>query len=179
MTGIARVYGGSLYDLAAEEQLTGSILEQMTQVRELFRENPEYLRLLSEPSIPMAERLGLIDSAFKEQAQPYLVNFIKLLCEKSYLGDFGGCCDEFTRRYNADNGIAQVQVTSAVALTKEQEEALIAKLEKVSGKKVSLSVKVDPSVVAGLRVEMDGKQLDGTVAGRMSDLSKKISEVIV
>jgi F-type H+-transporting ATPase subunit delta len=41
MTGIARVYGGSLYDLAAEEQLTGSILEQMTQVRELFRENPE------------------------------------------------------------------------------------------------------------------------------------------
>ena len=48
MTGIARVYGGSLYDLAAEEQLTGSILEQMTQVRELFRENPEYLNNLYE-----------------------------------------------------------------------------------------------------------------------------------
>lgn len=179
MTGIARVYGGSLYDLAAEEQLTGSILEQLTQVRQLFRDNPDYLRLLAEPSIPMAERLGLIESAFGEQAERYLINFIKLLCERGYLGDFGGCCDEFTRRYNADNGIAQVHVTSAVALTPEQEQALAAKLEQVSGKKVSLSVKVDPSVVAGLRVEMEGKQLDGTVAGRIADISKKIGEVIV
>lgn len=179
MTGIARVYGGSLYDLAAEEQLTGSILEQLTQVRQLFRDNPDYVRLLGEPSIPMAERLGLVETAFGDQAERYLINFIKLLCEKGYLGDFGGCCDEFIRRYNADNGIAQVQVTSAVALTEEQEKALTAKLEKVSGKKVTLSVKVDPSVVAGLRVEMDGKQLDGTVAGRMADLTKKISEVIV
>lgn len=179
MTGIARVYGGSLYDLAAEEQLTGSILEQLTQVRQLFRDNPDYLRLLAEPSIPMAERLGLIEKAFGDQAERYLVNFIKLLCERGYLGDFGGCCDEFTRRYNADNGIAQVHVTSAVALTPEQEQALTAKLEQVSGKKVSLSVKVDPSVVAGLRVEMEGKQLDGTVAGRIADISKKIGEVIV
>ena len=70
-------------------------------------------------------------------------------------------------------------VTSAVALTKEQEQALTAKLEQVSGKKVSLSVKVDPSVVAGLRVEMEGKQLDGTVAGRIADISRKIGEVIV
>ncbi len=179
MTGIARVYGGSLYDLAAEEQLTGSILEQLTQVRQLFRDNPDYLRLLAEPSIPMAERLGLIESAFGDQAERYLINFIKLMCERGYLGDFGGCCDEYIRRYNADNGIAQVLVTSAVALTKEQEQALTAKLEQVSGKKVSLSVKVDPSVVAGLRVEMEGKQLDGTVAGRIADISKKIGEVIV
>ena len=80
MTGIARVYGGSLYDLAAEEQLTGSILEQLTQVRQLFRDNPDYLRLLAEPSIPMAERLGLIESAFGDQAERYLINFIKLMC---------------------------------------------------------------------------------------------------
>ena len=179
MTGIARVYGGSLYDLAAEEQLTGSILEQLTQVRQLFRDNPDYLRLLNEPSIPMAERLGLVESAFGDQAERYLINFIKILCERGYLGDFGGCCDEFTRRYNADNGIADVHVTSAVALTQAQEQALTARLEQVSGKKVNLSVKVDPSVIAGLRVEMEGKQLDGTVAGRIADISKKIGDVIV
>lgn len=179
MTGIAKVYGTSLYDLAAEEQLTDSIMQQMTQVRQIFRDNPDYLRLLSEPSIPMTERLGLIESAFGEQTERYLMNFVKLLCERGYLGDFGGCCEEFKRRYNADNGIAEVQVTSAVALTQAQMDALTARLEKVSGKRVSLSVKVDPSVVAGLRVEMEGRQLDGTVAGRISEISRKIGEVIV
>jgi F-type H+-transporting ATPase subunit delta len=56
---------------------------------------------------------------------------------------------------------------------------LTEKLEKLSGKKVSLVQKVDPAVVGGLRVEIDGKQYDGTVQGRMSELSGKIKNVIV
>ena len=41
MTQIARLYGGSMYDLAAEEQLTDTVLEQMQTIRQLFRENPD------------------------------------------------------------------------------------------------------------------------------------------
>lgn len=96
MTQTARVYGGSLYDLAAEEQLTGQMMEQMKEVRDIFRENPEYLKLLSEPSIPKGERTGLIETAFGAQAERYLVNFLKLLCERNILREFSGCCEEFT-----------------------------------------------------------------------------------
>ena len=77
MTETARIYGGSLYDLAAEENLTSEILGQMEQIRTLLRENPEYERLLSEPSIPQTERTGMIEAAFGGQAQRYLVNFMK------------------------------------------------------------------------------------------------------
>ena len=48
MTKTARVYGGSLYDLAAEENLDGQIMEQMNEIRQIFRENPGYLKLLGE-----------------------------------------------------------------------------------------------------------------------------------
>ena len=51
MTQAAKVYGGSLYDLAAEEKLDGQIMEQMNEIRQIFRENPEYLKLLGEPAI--------------------------------------------------------------------------------------------------------------------------------
>lgn len=179
MTQTARLYGGSLYDLAAEEQLTGAVMEQMKEVRQLFRENPDYLRLLGEPSIPVKERTGLIEDAFGAQAERYLVNFLKLLCERNLLGDFAGCCEEFIRRYNADHHIAEAIVTSAVALSESQMEALKAKLEKLSGKQVSLTQKTDASVVAGLRVEIEGKQLDGTVQGRLAGISRKLNEVIV
>ena len=87
MTETARIYGGSLYDLAAEENLTGEILGQMEQIRTLLWENPEYERLLSEPSIPQMERNGMIEAAFGGQAQRYLVNFMKLMCEKNLLGN--------------------------------------------------------------------------------------------
>ncbi len=179
MTQYARVYGGSLYELAVEEKLDDVIGEEMKEIRELFRQNPDYLKLLCEPSIPKQERTKLIEDAFGGQAERYLVNFMKLLCERNLLGEFAGCCAEFTRRYHADHGIAEAVVTSAVALSEAQLQALKEKLEKVSGKTVELIQKLDASVVAGLRVELEGKQLDGTVQGRMSGISRKLNEVIV
>lgn len=179
MTQTARLYGGSLYDLAAEEQLTDVIKEQMQQIRELFFENQDYLRLLSEPAIALEERKGLIETALGAQAERYLVNFIKILCERNLLGEYAGCCDEFTRRYNADNGIAEAIVTSAVPLSETQMIALQEKLEKISGKRISLIQKINPAVMGGLRVEIEGRQLEGTVQGRLCGISKKLQEIIV
>lgn len=179
MTQTGRLYGGSLYDLAAEEQLTDIIRQQMDEIRQIFRENPDYVSLLREPSIPKKERIDLIHKAFNDQVEKYLVNFIKLLCERNILNEYPECCDEFTRRYNLEHGITEAVVTSAVALTDDQAEALKARLEKISGKKVSLVRKTDASVVAGLCVEMEGVQYDGTVQGRLSGLSKKLEEIIV
>ena len=179
MTATARLYGGSLYDLAAEEGLTDVLMQQTEEVRKLFQENPDYVKLLMEPSIPKKERTDLIETAFGAQAERYLVNFLKLLCEKGIIGEFSGCCQEFVRRYNADHNIAEAVVTSAVALSQEQMKALKDKLEKVSKKQVHLVQIKDSSVIGGLRVELEGKQLDGTVQGRLSGLSRKMKEVVV
>ena len=179
MTERSRVYGSSLYDLAAEEKLTEPIREQMLAVKQILRENPDYIRLLSEPSIKKAERLSLIDKAFGSSCEKYLVSFLKLLCERGLLGEYEGCCDIFTRRYNEDHNISEAIVTSAVPLTDDQLKKLTVKLEALSNKKISLIQKKDPKVLAGIKVELDGKQLDGTVAGRMNGIKKKLDEVIM
>lgn len=179
MTQTAKLYGGSLYELAAEEKLTDVIFKQMLEIRDLFIENPDYIKLLQEPAIPFEERKGLIETAFGSQAERYLVNFIKLLCERGLLGDYSGCCKEFTRRYNAEHGIVEAVVTSAVMLSDEQMTALKEKLEQMSGKRILLTQKLDASVVGGLHVEMEGRQLDGTIKGRLAGISKKLSEIIV
>lgn len=177
MSRLARLYGGSLYDLAAQEGMGETMMEQMEQIRVLFWENPDYVRLLSLPAIPLSERKALIESAFGHQAEPYLVNFLKLLCDRRILREYPGCCDEFARRYNRDHGIAPATVTSAVPLREEQMEALRQKLEKISNKTVCLKQILDPSVLGGLRVELEGKRLDGTVKGRLEGVSEKLNEI--
>ncbi len=179
MTEYARVYGGSLYDLALEEQLTDAILTDMQAIKEIFRENPDYLNLLSEPAIKKEERTDLIEKAFGAEAERYLVNFLKLLCEKELLREYEGCTAEFTRRYNIDHNIAEALVTSAVELSDDQKKALTEKLKKVSGKNVSLVTKVNPDIVAGIKVELEGVELDGSVSGRLKDISKKLSDTII
>ena len=81
MTETAKMYGGSLYDLAAEEGLESRILEELDAAAALLRDDPEYLHLLSIPSIPKKERCGLLDQALRGQVHPYVLNFLKILCE--------------------------------------------------------------------------------------------------
>ena len=179
MTTAARLYGQSLYDLAAQECLTDEILYEMETVDAIFKENPDYIALLLEPSVKRKERLGLVEEAFRDQIHPYLMNFVMILIEKSLLRSFHACCRAFREAYNRDNGIAEATVTSAVALTQAQADALRARLEAMSGKTVHLRQKVDSGVLAGLKVEMEGKLLDGTVTGRLRDLRKKVSETVL
>ena len=56
-------------------------------------------------------------------------------------------------------------------------EALRKKLEKFSGRQVKLSQRLDPGVLGGLRVEMEGKSLDGTVKGRLQGIAEKLNEM--
>lgn len=179
MTQIARIYGGSFYELAAEEGLTELLLEQMQEVNGLFLQYPDYLKLLSQPSVSKAERRKLLEQTFGNEVEKYLLNFLKLLCDRGFLGEFEGCCREFEQRYNKAHNIAAAKVTSAVALREEQKNALKKALEERSGKRVQLVCQVDPLVLAGVKVEMDGKMLDGTVKRNLADFSKKINELIV
>ncbi len=179
MTTAWGLYGQSLYDLAAEEKADGQIMEEITAVRGIFAENPDYITLLCEPSIPAKNRIQLLDEAFRGQIHPYLLNFLKLLVEKGMLRGFSTCCSAYRSSYNRNHGISEATVTSAVPLTKEQFEALQARLEKISGKKVLLTQKVDGKVIGGLSVELDGKLYDGTVGGRLDELRRRVTETVL
>ena len=138
MSKAGDLYGQSLYDLAAEENLTEKILGEMEQVKGILKENPDYITLLSEPSVPKNERLSLVDQAFDGSLEAYHLNFIKILIEKGLLREYSACYKRFRRSYNEAHGIAEALVTSAVSLSDSQLSQLKEKLEKISGKKILL-----------------------------------------
>ena len=177
MTETARMYGGSLYDLAAEEGLEARILGELDEVVALMKANPEYLHLLSTPSIPKKERCGLLDEALCGQVHLYVLNFVKILCEKGTLRELSGCARAYRIRYNAAHGILEATATSAVPMTAQQTKTLHAKLEHLTGKTIDLKTRVDPGVLGGIRLEIEGTELDGTVQNRLAALRRDIAAV--
>ena len=175
MTETARMYGGSLYDLAAEEGLDARILEDLDGVTAIFKDDPEYLHLLSIPSIPKKERCALLDEAFRGQVHLYVLNFLKILCEHGTLRELPGCARAYRIRYNAAHGILEATATSAVPLTEGQKAALKQKLESVTGKTIDLAAKVDKAVLGGIRLDIEGTELDGTVQNRLATLRRNIA----
>ena len=175
MTEIARMYGGSLYDLAAEEGLETRVLDELDEAAKLIRDDPEYLRLLSTPSIPKKERCALLDEAFHGQVHLYVLNFLKILCENGTLRELPGCARAYRIRYNAAHGILEATAITAIAMTAAQTEQLRQKLETITGKKIDLATKIDPSVLGGIRLDIEGTELDGTVQNRLATLRRNIA----
>ena len=171
MTRTAKTYGGALYDLAQEEHLEDAILADLAGVRAVLDENPDYLRLLCTPSVPKEERRGLLDEAWRGNVHPYVLNFMKLLCDNGTLRELSGC--------NAAHDILEVRAVTAVALRPELLERLCAKLEAQTGKRIELSSRVDESLLGGVLLELPDRQLDGTVAYHLEEIQRILRNTVI
>ncbi len=167
-----REYAEALFCLCVEEDICESALADMKNVREVFCENPEYSLLLASPAIPLSERLAAIDEAFSGRICEYCVYFLKLLCEKGRIHILLDAIDEFENLCTAYFGRITAYITSAVELTEEQKSALVEKLEKANKKIIVPVYKVDPAIMGGLLVEMDGRVYDGTLKSRLRDVKE-------
>ena len=175
MTEMTAGYAQALFDLAQEENLGAAFMEQLQVLGEVFTREPDFLRLMATPNISKTERCQILDESFRDRVHPYVLNFMKLLTEKGEILHFCRCVKQYQALYNEANGIISVLAVSAVEMTDEQKQKLREKLEAVTGKTVQLETKVDPSCLGGVRLDYDGKRIDGTVKNRLDAMGKQLN----
>lgn len=161
-----------MYMLAAEENIAADVLEQMRTLRVCFKEQPEFLQLLSNMALQKEERLHILDSALRGQVNAYLLNFLKILCERGALSEFAACEEAYREMYNQEHGVVEAHVTTGETLSETQRERLIAKLKQMTGHEIVLLEKVDPKVVGGVLLEMNGQRYDNTVRHRLESIRR-------
>ena len=179
MTQVGNVYGEALYDLARSEGLDAQILEELNVLNASFCQEPDFLRLLAAPNVSKEERFQILDSSFKGKVHPYVLNFLKILTEKGYPRHFSDCYNAYREHYNANHGILPVRAVSAIALTQDQSARLCEKLEKLTGKTIELTNRVDPDVLGGIRLDYDGKRLDDTVSHRLEAIRSMLNTTVL
>ena len=179
MTDAANQYGHALYELAKEENIVDEVLAQLKVLDEVFTAEPRFVALVNAPSVPKAERCQIIDYSFRGKVHPYLLNFLKILTEKGYMRHFSGCCKVFRSCNNADQGILCVTAVTAMPLSDALRQKLTDKLSSVTGKTIELECRVDGACLGGVRLDFDGKQVDGTVRRRLEDVRNILKNTVL
>ena len=179
MSQVASNYGQALFDLVKEEQLDTQVLQELSALQEAFAREPDFITLLSAPNLAKQERCDILEKSFRDQVHIYVLNFMKILTEKGYMRHFAECYKVYRQLYNELHGILPVQAVTAVPLQQSQMDKLTKKLNHITGKKVELSCRVDPSVLGGVRLDYDGKQVDGTVQGRLDSVRDLLKNTVL
>lgn len=179
MTQVGSVYGEALYALARDEDLSSLILEELRVLDGVFRQEPDFIRLLATPNLSKQERCQILNNSFQGKIHVYILNFLKILTEKGCIRHFSSCCTAYEELYNLDHGILPVTAVTAVPLSASQQDALTDKLTRITGKTISLYNRVMPSVLGGMRLDYDGKQLDDTVAHRLEAVRSLLKNTVL
>ena len=175
MTEFGREYGEGLYLLCAGEKLSESVLEELKALKKAFRENEGFLRLLGNMSLPKAERVAIADETFRGKIHPYTLNFLKLLVERGAVHEFFECVSAYQDCFHRDHQVAVAEITTAKPLSESQRQRLIRKLKEMTGKDIVTREEVDPAVMGGVLLTIDGKRYDNTVRHRLAAIKQTMA----
>ena len=67
------------------------------------------------------------------------------------------------------------RVVSGMPLSMASRKRIVQHFEKMLGCHVRLSCRIEKKMIAGIRVELDGKAYDGTVHGQLQDVLKVLT----
>ena len=174
----AREYGRALFLITEEDSASDKVLAEVKTAECVFKDNPEYVKLLDSPALSKEERVGLVDKAFSGTNE-MLLNLIKILTEKRQIHLFSKVADEYLSLYDASRGIERVEVITARPLSEKQAQAMKERLEKTLSKTVILKNTVDPTILGGVKLRYLGVQLDGSVKTRLDKFEDALKQTVI
>ena len=108
-----------------------------------------------------------------------VLNLLLILCEKHSVRLFPAIAKEYRELYCEARGLIEAEAISAVALSPDAMSRIKAKLEKITGKRVSVKNTVDPSLLGGIKLRYMGRQLDGSLRARLDAIEDKLKNTII
>ena len=172
---IAQRYAISLFEVAKEFKITDEILEELKALKTIFTENEDFFKLLNIPTVSKEEKIEMLDKIFENKINIYMLNFLKILCEKCRISYFYEIASYYTKIYNKENNIKEALAITAVPLSENLKTKLINKLTEITGSRILLENQVDPKILGGVVLKMDDNQFDSSVKGRLDRLKSSLN----
>ena len=172
MTTTSREYAGALFELAVQEGNIQETSEGLETVVSALLQMPEYRALLASPAISKKERLAALDETFRGKIPDILLAILRMMVSRGHISALTGMARDYDELARGYQGESMAIVTSAVPLKEAETVALRAKLEKKLGRKVTLQCREDPELIGGIRVEVDGCVIDGSIRNKLDEIKE-------
>ncbi len=178
VTGVAGRYASSLFELALDAGSLDAVQKDLDGFQTLIDESADLERLIRSPVFSGRQQASAIAAIINRAGiQGLVANFLNVVASNRRLFAVPGMIKAFKDIAARHRGEIFADVTSAHALDGAQERDLMAALKSVTGKDVTVRITVDPSILGGLIVKVGSRQIDTSLATKLSTLKLSLKEV--
>ena len=177
VSGVSGRYATALFDLARDENSIDAVKADLDRFAAMLDESADLKRLVRSPVFAAEAQLKALSAVLeKAEITGVSANFLKVLAANRRLF----AVSEVIRAFNAlvakFKGEATADVTVAETLSDKNLEALKAALKSVTGKDVTLDVKVDPSIIGGLVLKLGSRMVDSSLRTKLNSIKNAMKE---
>ena len=173
---VGRLYGKAILSLADERGQAEELLAEMEELVEILDRNPDLEELLESPLVEDEDLAQVLEKLFRGRASDLLVDSLQVINRKGRLDLLRTIAAGYRTVYRDSRGIADARVRTAVPLSDAQRARVRETVARFTGKQVHLIEKVDPAILGGIVIYVDGRKIDGSLASRLRELAELVGE---
>ena len=168
-------YGTALVEAARELGIENQILEEAQAVAALIEDEPELHQFINYPGVSADEKKEVLKNIFEGRICNELLNFLYILVDKRRTMNFGRIVKVYKSLIEKEEGVSYGTVYSVVKLSDERMAELEEQTSKLFQMKVKLDNELDPSLLAGFKVLVEGKIIDASYRKKFDELASQMN----
>jgi F-type H+-transporting ATPase subunit delta len=168
-----RTYANALFEAARERGRLEVARDQLREFVDAVAEVPELRELLLNPQLDSADKVDAL-GAILADADELVRNFLLLVAEKGRAAELQEIAREFESLVAAEEGVLDVELTTAVELSEDDARKLLDRIEQVSGRRLRATREVDPGLIGGFVLRAGSHRADASVRGRLERLRREL-----
>lgn len=173
---VARRYNLALYDIAAEQKSVDAVKKDFADIRKTVSGSKELELFLKSPIIKLDKKAAVMDALFKGKVNDLTLKFLSILSEKNRISMLTDIADDFISLVNDKQGIVTAKIKTAIDLSDSEKKSLAEKLKAYTGKDITASYSVDPSIKGGFVAQIDDKIIDASITRQLELLREKFAQ---
>ncbi|WP_309123234.1 F0F1 ATP synthase subunit delta [Paenibacillus sp.] len=175
MAVAAKRYAKALFAVAQEKGAVEETGAQLEAVATALEGDADIRTFFNHPNIGVDAKVRALQQAVGGQVSDSVLNTLKLLVERGRGSAIGLVSSAYRAIADASLGRAQAHVTSAYALTAEQQQEIARKFGALTGKEVTVDTVVDASLLGGIRVRIGDTLYDGSLSTKLAEIEKSFN----
>ena len=169
-----RIYATALLDAAKDRGALDDVRRDLADFVQAESDVPELRELLRNPRLDRAAKRAAL-SELLAGTNDLVRNFLLLVAEKGRGAEIEEIAREFERLVAREEGVLDVELTTAVELSDDEARELTSQIERASGRRVVATRNVDPDLIGGIVLQVGSLRLDSSVRGRLERLRRELA----
>lgn len=172
VSGLAGRYATALFELARESNTIDTVAASLKTVTAALDEGGDFAALVTNPLVGRDAASRAVTAVAKALGLDSITtNFLGVLAQNRRLAALRDVVRDFGVLVSAHRGEVAAQVTAAHALTDDQVAQLRQQLKAGLGQDVAVDLRIDPSILGGLVVQVGSKMIDSSLKTKLDTLS--------